>query len=201
MDSTIDKSIGSMGAGAWGNITSKHGTPCHVFSKMKLTSLAGCPDTVSNSLSVDDNCLHGSPKIVMGDFDASDNVDLTSLVGGPREVSKTYSVVNCAVSSLDGIPVTIGANLILSDNPLTSLQGIHKLKEMNGSIYLIECPITSHILGVFFIKGCAHIFSNGTRDGEVAMQILNKHIKQGRAGLLPCQQELIEAGLADFAQI
>jgi hypothetical protein len=34
-----------------------------------------------------------------------------------------------------------------------------------------------------------------------AIDIVNFHIEKGRAGLLPCQKELIEAGLADFAQI
>jgi hypothetical protein len=31
--------------------------------------------------------------------------------------------------------------------------------------------------------------------------IVNRHISKGRAGLLPYQKELIEAGLADFEQI
>jgi hypothetical protein len=61
--------------------------------------------------------------------------------------------------------------------------------------------ITSHILGVFFIKGCKGINSNNKGYFGRAAEIVNTHISKGRAGLLPCTQELIEAGLVAFAQI
>jgi hypothetical protein len=56
-------------------------------------------------------------------------------------------------------------------------------------------------LGVFFIKGCAGILTTNTGRLIKAVIIVNSYIGKGRAGLLPCQKELIEAGLADFAQI
>jgi hypothetical protein len=71
---------------------------------------------------------------------------------------------------------------------------------MDGGVYLRQCFITSHILGVFFIKGCTG-FKTWNMNMDIAAEIINRHISKGRAGLLPCQKELIEAGLADFAQI
>jgi hypothetical protein len=54
---------------------------------------------------------------------------------------------------------------------------------------------------VFFIKGCIGILTNEPSTFVEAAEIVNKHIDKGRAGLFACTQELIEAGLADFAQI
>jgi hypothetical protein len=72
---------------------------------------------------------------------------------------------------------------------------------MKGFIGTFNCPITSHILGVFFIKGCEGIKTNSAGAYGKAVEIVNRYILKGRAGLLPCTQELIEAGLSDFAQI
>jgi hypothetical protein len=141
------------------------------------------------------------PKIIPRRFGCSYNKKLQSLIGGPTNVGGRYSANDCALTSFNGIAVKIGGDLFLPNNPLTSLQGINQLKEMKGLIYLDDCPITSHILGVFFIKGCSGIYAHtDTMFGQAAI-IVNRHISKGRAGLLPCTQELIEAGLADFAQI
>jgi hypothetical protein len=120
---------------------------------------------------------------------------------GPTEVSGYYSADGCGLTSLEGLPSKIGGGLYLSGNPLTSLQGISKLKEMYGGMGIYDCPITSHILGVFFIKGFDEIFTAESGDFGKASTIVNRHIKKGRAGLLHCQKELIEAGLNTFAQI
>jgi hypothetical protein len=150
---------------------------------MNLSSLEGCPDEIN------------------GEFACSHNPYLDSLVGGPKITMCEYSASSCNLTSLIGIPVKIGGYLLLNDNPLTSLVGVNKLKEMSGAIYLDDCLITSHILGVFFIKGCSNIATINKGDFGKAVKIVNRHIRKGRAGLLPCTQELIEAGLHDFAQI
>jgi hypothetical protein len=144
--------------------------------------------------------LEGCPKKILGSFHAEDN-ELKSLVGGPKVVGGHYIAADNLLTSLMGMPSTIGRYLDLDNNLLTSLSGINALTEMHGLIYVDRCPIESHILGVFFIKGCTGICtSSGGPFGE-AVSILNQHIDKGRAGLLPCQKELIEAGLVDFAQI
>jgi hypothetical protein len=145
--------------------------------------------------------LEESPDKVNGNFSITGNSKLTSLVGGPKEVGGNYSAISCGLISLEGIPSKIGKDLVIGGNPLTSLQGINKLTEMNGYIYLEDNPITSHILGVLFIKGCYRIFTWNNGDFGKAVKIVNTHIYQGRSGLLACTHELIEAGLSDFAQI
>jgi hypothetical protein len=173
-------------------------------SNDKLTSLVGCPKIVSTNFWVDLNklsSLYGSPEEVHGDFDASYNKHIKTLEGGPRVVHGTYYVGECGLTSLVGIPIKIGKSLNISYNPITSLHGIHFLKEMNGSLTVYGSSVVSHMLGVFMIKGISGITTtSGSSFGEAA-GIVNRHISKGRAGLLPCQKELIEAGLADFAQI
>jgi hypothetical protein len=170
-----------------------------------LTSLVGFPAVVGHGCYISDNpsltSMEGGPEVVIGEFKVNHNPLLTSLIGGPKEVGDYYCVQDCGLISLEGLSVTIGGYLSLDSNPLTSLSGINKLKEMNGSIYANDCPITSHILGVFFIKGCLGIRTMGSGDFRKAVGVVNRHISKGRAGLLACQKELIEAGLADFAQI
>jgi hypothetical protein len=159
--------------------------------------------TSDGSISVNQHnltSLEGMPRKIEGALYLSGN-PLKSLVGGPEEVGEDMAVDGCGLTSLEGLPVKIGSYLMLDNNPLTSLQGINKLREMSGSIYLDDCLITSHILGVFFIKGVKQIATVNRGDFGRAVKIVNRHIKQGRSGLLPCTQELIEAGLADFAQI
>jgi hypothetical protein len=173
---------------SFGTLTSGLGEPnsngaIRVFGK-NLTSLEGCPEVVN------------------GEFDVDHNSSLSSLIGGPKEVGDYFSANHCGLTSLEGIPTRIGSSLYLNGNPLTSLKGINQLKEMSGRIHIYGCPIISHILGVFFIKGCQgfDLTITAVKLWNTA-NIVNKHISKGRAGLLPCTQELIEAGLHDFAQI
>jgi hypothetical protein len=74
-----------------------------------------------------------------------------------------------------------------------------KIQEMGGYVWIGR--VSSHILGLFFVNGCKGAIVGESGECYRATSILNKHISKGRAGLLPCQKELIEAGLVDFAQI
>jgi hypothetical protein len=191
-----------------GTIISLVGGPVYVggsyhVSRNRLTSLEGCPDIINGSLGISENpgitSLIGGPSIVNGNFFARE-CSLTSLVGGPEIVKGDFIVHDNKLVSFDGIPITIHGSVYAQSNPLKTLQ-LSRLKEMEGSFMLYDCQIESHILGVFFIKGCEGInTSSGGAFGKAA-KIVNFHIEKGRAGLLPCQRALIEAGLHDFAQI
>jgi hypothetical protein len=193
-----NRSISDLGSDIWSS------TEERPFEGMQLTSLVGCPKVSPSSLFLRGNrltSLEGSPTEIMGCFDIGRTYTVKSLVGGPTIVHGYYDASGCGLTSLDGLPIKIGAFLTISQNEIESLQGINKLKEMDGAIYMSNCPITSHILGVFFINGCQGILASNNNDLDEAINIVNRHIKKGRAGLLPCQKELIEAGLADFAQV
>jgi hypothetical protein len=220
------RTVRDLGPVFWKKPKSKNGNKAFNLANIGLTSLDGCPEVVKYSIIMDDNplltsliggpkevkgdydvdnsgllSLVGSPILVGGDFNISHSESLGSLVGGPKEVKGNYAAYCCGLLHLDGLPIKIGGYLDLGGNKLTSLQGINNLKEIDGLISANGCPITSHILGVFFIKGCTVLEVSGYGSLPSAVEIVNKHISKGRAGLLPCTQELIEAGLADFAQI
>jgi hypothetical protein len=165
--------------------------------------LVGGPSIVDGDYSAR-NCsilsLSGSPSIVGADFNMHNN-KLKSLVGSPKKVGGCYNAMDNEITSLDGITHIIGSSLFLIGNPLSSLSGINQVKQMCGGVYIHGTSVISHILGVFFIKGCQGLWVKGETSCSRAAVIVNRHISKGRAGLMPCQQELIEAGLADFAQI
>jgi hypothetical protein len=180
-------------------------TSSFTASHTGITSLVGGPTKVGGTYNATNGnlaSLEGSPKYVPANFNVSDNRALQSLVGGPLEIGGSLTANRCGLTSLDGFPNKIGTSVTIVNNPLTSLKGINQLKEMNGRISITGCPITSHILGVFLIKGFIG-FKTYLSDGILctACDIVNQHISKGRSGLLACTQELIEAGLADFAQI
>ena len=87
---------------------------------------------------------------------------------------------------------------------LTSLKGIHKIiKEVNGDIYLGNTPIKNGILGLLMINGVRNIKNTltGSSKFSKAIKIVSKYLGQGRAGVLSAQEELIDAGLDEFAEL
>ncbi len=172
--------------------------------------------------------LINSPKIVNEDFDCRDNKSLISLKGSPKNigvhfnckgtniktlhsnttyVGKVFDVSNTPISSLEGAPEWI-RTLVLSNNKnLTNLKDVHKhLKYCNHiTIDSPGCYIESHILGLILVDGLLVInnFGINCMGFPEACYIINKYLKleQGKNSLLACQQELIEAGLEQYAQL
>jgi hypothetical protein len=82
----------------YNNLTSLEGCPKEVggdfyISDNLLTSLVGCPNEVRRFLGGDNlfSDLTGCPQVVNGDFNVSNNKNLVSLKGGPKEVKCYYS--------------------------------------------------------------------------------------------------------------
>ncbi len=71
-----------------------------------------------------------------------------------------------------------------------------RITEIKG-IDASDNPIKSHVLGSLLIKGVTEV----RLDNEQVTEILNRHLGKGRAGMLMAQEELIEAGLEEFAQL
>jgi len=75
---------------------------------------------------------------------------------------------------------------------------VHKhIAEMKGALYASDNPIKSHVLGLLLIKGVTEVYL----DNKQVKEILNRHLGKGRAGMLMAQEELIDAGLEEFAQL
>ena len=140
--------------------------------------------------------LEGSPTTVLGEFDCQDN-ELTSFKGGPKTVGHHVMADGNMISSLEGFPREVGSFVSIENNHLTSLHNIHKfIPKMAGMLYLRNNKIVSHVLGILLIDGLT-ICLLGNRDVQ---SIINKHLK-GERDVFACQEELIEAGFEEFAQL
>ena len=141
--------------------------------------------------------LEGAPSHVDGYFNCSVN-KLTSLAGAPSHVGDDFSCSHNELTSLEGAPSRVNGDFYCYYNELTSLKDVHKhIAEIKGIFYAIENPIESHVLGLLLIKGVTEV----RLDDRRVKEILNKHLGKGRAGMLMAQEELIDAGLEEFAQL
>lgn len=186
-------------------LTSLEGAPEKVSGSFycngnMLTSLEGAPKEVDGSFNCCDTkltSLKGAPQKVDRNFYCSDNY-LTSLKGAPKEVGGYFYCRSSKLTSLEGAPKEIGGYFDCDGNRLTSLQGIHEIiTKINGAFYVTHNPIKSHVLGLLLIDGCIKV----SIDNDKVSAIINKYLGKGKDGVLAAQEELIEAGLEEFAQL
>ena len=188
-------------------------------SHFRLTSLFDCPD-ITGMFSCAHNCLsslefapsvrydidyshhqltslkHHKQLEVNGDFKVAYN-QLTSLEFGPT-ITKNFNCAGNQLTSLEFSPELVFGDFIAYDNKITSLKGIgkHYLKEINGMLSLSDNQISSHVLGILLIK---NLDSFDITNKEVK-SILNNHLHDDK-DILDCQEELIQAGLREFAKL
>jgi hypothetical protein len=157
------------------------------------------PEHVDGDFYCSDNkltSLEGAPSSVGGYFVCSRN-KLTSLKGGPTSVGGYFNCYNNKLTSLKGGPTSIGNSFYAYNNNLTSLHNIHKqIKHIGGFANFRSNPITSCVLGLLLINGLKYVHLDKT----AVQNIINKHLK-GDRDIFACQEELIEDGFEDFAQL
>jgi len=141
--------------------------------------------------------IEGAPSHVDGYFNCASN-ELTSLEGAPSRVDGNFDCAYNKLTSLEGAPSHVNGNFDCAYNELASLKDVHKhIAEIKGIFYALDNPINSHVLGLLLIKGVTKV----RLDNKQVEEILNRHFGKGRAGMLMAQEELIEAGLEEFAQL
>lgn len=113
-------------------------------------------------------------------------------------IERDFECGNNFLTSLEGCPKIVKRDFDCNDNKLVSLKDIHKhVHEIGGNIYLEGNQITSHVLGLLKIKRLRAVRMSNNPNIE---QIINRHLRGGR-NLLACQEEMMDAGLDDFAQL
>jgi len=111
------------------------------------------------------------------------------------------------ISSLEGFPRVIKGYLSLENcKNLKSIKGIHKhIQQVDEVIYLGDSPIEGGLLGLIFIKNLQNVYymsSSKDKDNiKRALRIISKHLGKGRAGILDAQNNLIDAGLDEYAEL
>jgi hypothetical protein len=117
----------------------------------------------------------------------------------------TYDFGDNKLSTFDNFPEEARI-LKCNRNNFQSLHNIHKyikkLAPFAGTISIFGNPIKSHVLGLLKIENLREVILYGTGDDKVLItveEVINKHLK--KRDILACQQELIDAGLEEFAQL
>ena len=137
---------------------------------------------------------------VLGIFDCS-QTNITSLEGGPSWVGGDFYCSFTKITSLEGGPSYVGCDFSCVETKIKSLHNIHKEIKHIGNRMLIPDTVISHILGVMFIKGLQKIqfYYRNTEQNQVE-NIINKHLA-GDRDIHLAQEELLEAGLKEYAKL
>jgi hypothetical protein len=185
------------------HLTSLLGAPVEVRSHFRcadneLTSLKGGPKEVGGSFYCANNqlvSLEWAPSKVTGGFFCPRN-KLVTLEGAPQKVDGDFFCSRNQLTSLEGAPQEVGGNFFCVNNQLTSLKDIHKqIKRVDGSFSAFDNPIKSHVLGLLLIKGITRVVLDNTKVED----IINRYL--GTGDIFSAQEELIEAGLEEYAQL
>jgi hypothetical protein len=132
------------------------------------------------------------------------DLSLTSLYGCPTFVDGYFDCSFNKLQSLQYCPQIVTRDFYCSDNKLPSLQNIHKYnKQIDGELWVHFNPIKSYVLGVILIEKIkVVIFDRDNEHGDLytVQNIINTHLETDRDVYL-CQDNLIKAGFAEFAQL
>lgn len=152
--------------------------------------------------------LEGCPSKVTEIFDCSRN-KLTSLKSGPASVGETYICGENPITSLEFVAREIGGDLFIMETQISSFHDIHKhIDSIGGHIGVSHSQeLTDSFLGLLKIKNLKGITVYGVVVKKAkkhanmmnAIRIVNKHLPEG--DIIACQQELIEAGLDNYAKL
>jgi hypothetical protein len=145
--------------------------------------------------------LEGCPQIVNGNFYCSSN-KLQSLQYCPQIVNGNFYCHYNKLQSLQYCPQIVNDNFYCHNNKLQSLQNIHKhCKQIDKQLLAYDNPIKSHILGVMLIENIQSVKLSVERCALISIEkIINTHLKTDRDVYL-CQDNLIKAGFAEYAQL
>ena len=173
-----------------------------------LKSLIGAPQegvTDFKANNCDLRSLEGCPTKIDGNFECWYNLELTSLKGMPQEGVNNVYINKCELESLEGIAPHIKGSITLDANKrITSLKHIYRhlksCREMR-----IGAEVESNILGVLKIKNLEKLSIVDERHFEAKediSNIINKYLPNPTSDqIIDCQNELIEAGFEEYAEL
>jgi hypothetical protein len=136
--------------------------------------------------------------------------DLKSFINFPDQIignkgltsSLFFSIFNKHLTSLAGLNIksvdgAIDFSLLLN----LKLSNIHKhIKSLNGEL-VIPQHYKGPLLGVLNIANLKRVTVHTSGKEQPALDIINDYIQSGNKDIIACQEELIEAGLKDYAKL
>ena len=138
---------------------------------------------------------------VTGSFDISEN-NWISLKGLPTYINNNFYYNTSNAHSIFDVPILppLCVNGSFSCKGVKSLHNIHKtfhhLIVRNG----FDTNANSHFLGLLLIPGISNV-SNFVFSSTQIEIIINKYLEQDYRDIHACQEELIQAGFAEYAKL
>lgn len=129
---------------------------------------------------------------------------LVSLEGAPKVVGEHFSCAAGKLTSLEHAPERVGGNFNCSMHSIMSFKNVHKqIKSIGGFFNICGNPVTSHVLGFLLIENLQEVKTSAHMNMDKVGAILNKYLPntKGMEAVLDCQEELIDAGFEDYAQL
>ena len=113
------------------------------------------------------------------------------------KVTGIFNAVNSRLTTLNGMPRSIGSWFSCRGCALKSLSGIDKRVDyINGEVFL-DVDMT-HILGLLLIDGIKSFTMPDSPESR-CLEIMNKHLVTH--DIIACQDELIDAGFINQARL
>jgi hypothetical protein len=128
---------------------------------------------------------------VTGDFNCM-KANLTTLEGVPESVGGSFFCADNQLTSLKGAPNIVGGEFSCHTNPLISLDGIpEKIGPRISLTYDENLPL----LRLLQCQSVAFVLARDDPTVDVVSKIINKYAcNPSRSNILACQKELIDAG-------
>lgn len=190
----------------------KFGTVNGDFSitHLRLKDLTGCPSDITGTFNASYNILQdlkNGPRRVGGDYYVSYNPDLKSLDGMAEIAAGTVNLSSTRISEEDFkyLPKKMKALRFSNCENIKSISSLHKyVEEIEQAIGLTSVNISGGLLGLLKIKGLSAVqygFSSGD-PLDRALTIVDKYLPVKSAeDIMDCQDELIDAGLKEYAKL
>ena len=206
----LDEWDGDLNLKSFNKITSLKGSPKHI--KGELTLGGGIKDFSGCPLSAERIQLYGiktsnckgltTQTSSISIFYSDGLVNLEGLENAGR-AGYLHMAYCHGIESLEGIAKTVRSVYFEKCSKLISLKGIHKHVPM-VTTFRIATVIKSHILGLLKLEHLNELeyqpgYEFPDHESNKAFQILYAHLK--KKDLIACQQDLIDAGLDEYAQL
>ncbi len=172
----------------------------------KLKNLKGAPNSVTsfNASSNQLTSLEGCPQIIVHNFNVSNNKSLVSLKGAPPHIGNNFDASETGITSLEHVPRKFVMG-IFRGSRIKSLIGVHKYIDLCVGMDLSRAPITEGGLGLLLVNGLTKLIVSDFLDPYAKFagpaEIIKKYLGKGKAGLLECQEELIDNGFEAYAKL
>jgi hypothetical protein len=166
--------------------------------KVKDVTISNCPnlETLGNKL----------PNSISGSFELFKNLKISDLSGIPLSIGENLYLTSMeGVTSFNKKSIKVGKSVVLGLG-ITDFSGIDEfIAEIGGPglLTIYSRRPVSNILGIFNIKGIKTLTLSvdGGHNPHPAEKIINKYLHLGQNGMFKCQDELIDHGFEQLANM